>query len=156
MPVKCTGSLKSDFRWFFIYCFKQLLSTLTGRQSFPSCQFWECVHSFSFLAPLPSMKMQTLKHKTGISFKDSYQLIFWFVHYKHPKLRMQFCQFKRKEQYNSFLSQSYFYSAGLARKKASKNYFSLSSQISQDAPKHLNCSVRRYLFMQAFQSRITL
>lgn len=47
----------------------------------------------------PIWRTQIWMYKPGFSFKDSYQLIFWFVHYKHTKLRMQFCQFQREEQY---------------------------------------------------------
>jgi len=51
---------------------------------------------------------------------------------------------------SSLLSQSYFNSAGLTSKKNSENFFSPSRQISQNAPKHLNCWLRRYLFTYSF------
>lgn len=108
-------------------------------------------HSFSSLAPLPDMRTKSFIHKTGVPLRTATKWSFGLFTLTNLNLEYNSVDSIQAGVVSSFLSQSYFNSAGLTSKKNSKKYFShLSQKISQNIPKQLNCWVRRYLFTYSF------
>lgn len=130
---------------------QQLLSTLTGRQSFPSCQSWDVTTAFLPWHHRLIRRPKLWCTKQGFPLRTATNWSFGLFTITIWNFKYNFVNSVQEGAVSSFLSQSYFNSARLTSKKNSKNYFSLSSQkISQNAPRHLNCWVRRYLLMNSF------